>query len=61
MFIRGLGHCPTQVELYELMTKLDRKKTGKISYEEAVSVVLQRKKEEMIEEELMEAFEGLNT
>jgi calmodulin len=61
IFVRGLGHCPTEAELKEMKTTLDPSNDGKIPFATIINFLLKRPKEQSIEEEIMEAFEALQS
>jgi hypothetical protein len=44
MFIRGLGHCPTETELKTIMQALDPQEEGYVTFYAIVSVLVKRKK-----------------
>jgi Ca2+-binding EF-hand superfamily protein len=44
LFIRGLGHCPTEEELKSMMKSLDPNEEGTVSFSAIVSVLVKRKK-----------------
>ena len=61
IFVRGLGHCPTESELKEMKNTLDPNSDGRIPFAAIVSLLLKRPKEQNIEEQIMEAFEVLQS
>lgn len=61
IFMRGLGHCPTEAELAQMRTALDPNGEGAIPFASIVSFILRRPREQNIEEELMEAFEAIQS
>ncbi len=61
VFVRGLGHCPTEAELREMKLQLDPNNEGVISFASMVGLLLRRAREASIEEELMEAFEAIQS
>lgn len=61
MFMRGLGHCPTEAELTQMKHSLDPNNEGAIPFASILSAILRRPREQNIEEELMEAFEGIQS
>lgn len=44
IFIRGLGHCPTEAQLKEMKTALDPKDEGKVSFATILNFLLKRPK-----------------
>lgn len=56
IFMRGLGHCPTEAELAQMKNTLDPNNEGAIPFASIISFILKRPREQNIEEELMEAF-----
>jgi calmodulin len=50
IFIRGLGHCPTESELKEMKSTLDPNNEGSIGFANIISFLLRRSKEQNIEE-----------
>ncbi len=50
IFVRGLGHCPTEAELKEMKVALDPNNEGKISFATIIEFLLKRPKEQNIEE-----------
>jgi Ca2+-binding EF-hand superfamily protein len=44
LFIRGLGHCPTEAELKSMMKSLDPNEEGTVSFSAIVSALVKRKK-----------------
>lgn len=61
IFMRGLGHCPTEAELKQMRATLDPNNEGAIPFASIISFLLKRAKEQNIEEELMEAFEAIQS
>ena len=61
VFLRGLGHCPTEMELGEIVRGFKSSSKNEVTFQDAVNSALKRKKQQTIEEELIEAFEGLNS
>lgn len=61
IFVRGLGHCPTEAELRDMKTALDPNNQGLISFPTIINFLLKRPKEQNIEEDIMEAFEALQS
>ena len=49
IFVRGLGHCPTENEISEMRTTLDPNNDGKISFAAIISLLLKRSKEQHAE------------
>jgi Ca2+-binding EF-hand superfamily protein len=60
-FVCGLGHCPTEAELREMKSTLDPHNQGKIPFATLITLLLKRPQEKNIEEQIMEAFEGLQS
>ena len=58
LYMRGLGHCPTETELKDIEQKLSEDNKTKVSFTQLVSLLESRSKEQNIEDELIEAFES---
>ena len=61
IFVRGLGHCPTENQIKEMRLQLDPNSEGKIGFADIVNLLLKRPREQSIEEQIMEAFQALQT
>ena len=44
LFVRGLGHCPTENELREMKQALDPNSEGKIAFAKLISILHERPK-----------------
>lgn len=54
--MRGLGACPTQAEVQELLEQVDQDGSGKIEFKEFLELYSRNMKDPETEEELIEAF-----
>lgn len=61
MFMQGLGHCPTLKEIADMRDSLDPHASGYVDFNSLVTLLLKRQKETNIEDELLEAFEGIQS
>ena len=56
--MRGLGHCPSEIELQEIEERLTPDENKTIKYSKLISFLESRPKEQNVEDEIIEAFEG---
>lgn len=56
LFIRGLGHCPTETELKQIKKKLTPLDEETVSFSKLSALLATRNREQNIEDDIIEAF-----